>query len=231
MAAKPNGRFVDDDPGSTDPIVVNRIDGNGTAESPGPSGEQPDIIAGFESFDPASGSAERGSNSGSGTGKRGRPKGSRNATGAAKTQAKNNLSGLEGVLLTVHFAAAKFLEAPELQLSDGEAEAYAIAVKKVNDQYDSQFNAKTLAWIQLLTVTGGIYGTRIYAIQARRREEAKLARGGEARRPAPVVPIAGAAVKGKVVPEAGAATVEARTPADLFGLLNYSAAIPDADAT
>jgi hypothetical protein len=124
------------------------------------------------------------------------------------------------VLLTLHFAAAKFCECPELQLANEEAATLAVAIQKVNDQYNATMSPKVLAWMQLAMVSGSIYGTRIYAIRARTLAEA--ARPAAAhnvvnfKQPGPA--------EAKVKPNGAAEPAEARTPADLFGL-HYSAAI------
>jgi hypothetical protein len=122
------------------------------------------------------------------------------------------------VLITIHLAAAKFLECPELQLAEEEGKALAQAVGKVNDQYNSNLSPKVLAWMQLAMVAGSIYGTRIYAIRARQQAAAAGAR------PVPQVAKNVVDIKTTKAPGEAGPTLEARTPADLFGL-NYSAAI------
>jgi hypothetical protein len=218
------GRFVRVNGGAGIPTVS---DASSDANEPGKpevndATNAPESIAGFESFDPTTGTTERGDSS-SGTGKRrGRPPGTKNRVplgGTSKAEKESNISGLEGVLVTIHLAAAKMLDTPELQLTEAEAHSLAGAVQKVNEQYQTMLNPRALAWLQLAMVAGSIYGTRIYAVRARYLAQGA---GGSAPRPAPgpaknVIDI-------KSTPKPGPAPMEARTPADLYGL-DYSAAI------
>jgi hypothetical protein len=128
-------------------------------------------------------------------------------------------------LLTIHFAAAKFCECPELQLANEEAATLAVAIQKVNEQYNATMSPKVLAWMQLAMVSGSIYGTRIYAIRARTLA-AQPARPAAGQHPNVVnFKPAAPGPEAKVKPNGAAAeTEQPRTPADLFGL-NYSAAI------
>lgn len=103
-------------------------------------------------------------------------------------------------------------------MADAEVTALAGAAKKVSDQYDNRLSPKMMAWLNLSIVAGSIYGTRVYAISARKQMAA--AAGGGGSRPGPVK------VDAKQKPN-GAAQPEARTPADLYGL-NYSGGIPGA---
>jgi hypothetical protein len=219
-------------------VRVNGVAGNTTVSDPAKPGstsddhgtteqQQPaESIAGFNTFDPTTGNPDRGSgDSGTPRRGRGRPPGSKTKThypGSTPTPAsekKNNLSGLEGVLITIHMAAAKVLECPELQLAEEEGKALAQAVQRVNEQYTTQLNPKILAWMQLAMVAGSIYGTRIYAIRA--RQQSAAAGSPQAR---PVAPKNVVDIKTTKAPGDAGPTLEARTPADLYGL-NYSAAI------
>lgn len=61
------------------------------------------------------------------------------------------------------------LQAPEFQLKEEEAEAYAKAVASVARHYDMGASAKTLDWFNLLTTMGSIYGVRVMEVVARRK--------------------------------------------------------------
>jgi hypothetical protein len=221
MAKGAVGKFVDDD----------AIDGDATNSAPidsdsgvHESSSEPDTISGFESFDPATGSTTRGSSVGSsGTGKRGRPKGSKNGVKTGGTSKKSDLSGLEGILLSVHFFLAKGLEVSELELAEDEAKQLASAMTRVTECYDTKFNPKVMAWTNLSLMLGSIYGPRFWAIKNRKDAEAAKPAG---------------ALGGKIVDiraESGGAAErgtaergrEPQTPADLFGL-GYNAIVPDA---
>src|SRR5579862_3539195 len=105
MATAKIGSFIDDDP-----VVTNTSDGNadGNTRANGSDATplaavEPEFIAGFESFDPGSVAAGSGTGGSGGGGKRrGRPPGSGNKSKTAKAPS-NNLSGLESILLSIHF--------------------------------------------------------------------------------------------------------------------------------
>lgn len=151
-----DAKFVDDAITGSNNIV--------TEPEPEP---EPAIIGGFESVDPS----DVGNGSGSGgTGKRrGRPPGSH--YGPRKTKAQTNLSGLEGILLSMHAMAAGFLEVQELALDPAEAKLLADAAVQVAAYYGSVVNPKVLAWVNLAMVCGGIYGTRFAAYRMRMKSE------------------------------------------------------------
>jgi len=122
------------------------------------------------------------------------------------------------MLLSIHFAAAKFLNVAELELADEEVERLAIACQKVSEQYDTVLSPKMLAWLNLGGVAGAIYGTRIYALVARKKAEAPA-------RPNVVdFKKEGAGKGAQINVGASGANGAAVTPADIFGL-NYTAAI------
>lgn len=217
MAAKPNGAFIDELPSSTIPVdgVPNGGAGETGASTSAPATEpaaDPDTINGFESFDPGTGTPSGG---GTGSRRRGRPPGSRNAASGSKA-AKSHISGLESLLLSVHMMGAAFLGADELMLSDPEAKMLADAAAKVADQYEHKMNPRMLAWANLAMVAGGIYGTRIFAIRARMKQES-LANP----KVTPIRPPRTVNTTPAPVPQA-----QPQTPSDMFGL-SYSGAITD----
>lgn len=61
------------------------------------------------------------------------------------------------------------MQAPELQLSEPEAKAYAEAIRAVARHYDIGASAKALDIFNLCTTMGSIYGIRLMAITARKK--------------------------------------------------------------
>jgi len=234
MAQRVNGKLKHED---GKPVHVN---GSATVEPTGNDSDvagepvSPDTIAGFDAVDPGTIGGDSGSG---GTPKRGRgrPKGSTakangNASTAKETKA-SHITGLEGILVTIHMFAAQALSCPELQMAEEESRHLARAIQNVNEQYNTVLNPKVMAWVQLALVGGSIYGTRIVAIRARQLAEA----GGSRPAGAAIVDIKtpkGAPDLEAAARRAAAAATpkvngDARTPADLYGL-SYGAAIPGA---
>jgi hypothetical protein len=218
MAKSANGSIVDEFPG--DPKPVNGVtDGfdipvSGNPDKPVESAI-PEVINGFERIEPA----DIGS---SGTGKRrGRKPGSRNRTTVlTEAQKKGNLAGLESLLYSLHSMGAGIFACPELQIAESEAKLLADAAARVAVLYDTTINPRVMAWSNLLSVVGMVYGTRIWSIRARWKDESKA-------RPKVVsMPIksSGGTVAGT---GAGSTAGSAVTPADLYGV-GYTGSISDA---
>jgi hypothetical protein len=113
---------------------------------------------------------------------------------------------------------AAILETPELELDEGEATKIADAVANVAAQYEHKLNPKVMAWLNLAMVSGGIYGTRIFAIRARIVAEVA---SKSAPKPQPqVVNIR------QTRTETEATVAQAQTPSDLHGW-DYSGSLPD----
>ena len=110
----------------------------------------------------AGGSGDSGT--GTGTGKRrGRKPGVRNS-GSSRKEKTQTQETLESLLLSVHFMGARLLKIPELELSEDEGKKLASAVNRVAEMYDvTVIPEKTLAWINLATIAGTIYGPRVIA--------------------------------------------------------------------
>ena len=189
------------------------------------NGNEPELIYGFESIDPAGIDTGNGDGNGSGDGgtvvrrRRGRPPGSgRGATKAQKSS--GNIGGLERLLYTIHGGLA-LLVAEEFNLEEGECKMYADAVRELNRQYERTISPKAEAWVNLFTAAGMIYGPRIWAIRNRTKKEKEQT-------PTPTLLTTNTAPD-KVVtmnarPAAPAPQTERKgpqTPADLFGL-DYS---------
>jgi hypothetical protein len=119
--------------------------------------------------------------------------------------------------------AGAILDTPELALDDGESKALADAAQKVAAHYDHSMDPKTLAWVNLAMVAGGIYGTRIFAIRARLKKDAAAKGGGAGGRvinfqPAPGQPGAPGPAAGSSAPGPAA-----KTPGELYGLFGGAA--------
>jgi len=107
---------------------------------------------------------------------------------------------------------AAFFQTPELVLAPAEAKALADATAAVAAHYDALIDPKTAAWLNLVLVAGGIYGTRAMAVWGRKKQT-------EARRgPSPVAEFP----QPKKQTAAGGAAARPATPADMFGLGDYS---------
>lgn len=103
--------------------------------------------------------------------KRGRPRGSTNATGnrARKTtqrkaqDAKDLAKNIQGV----HGIIAVTTGLHELQINEAEAETIATALQAVCDEYGFELSGKTGAAVQLFAAAGMVYVPRILVIKAR----------------------------------------------------------------
>lgn len=107
-------------------------------------------------------------------------------------------------------AAAAF-QTPELALSPDESKAMAAAVAEVSSHYNHAINPKLMAWVNLLMVAGGVYGTRALAIRARLKTQEK-AKGPQR--------VAAAEPKPNGAP---------RTPSEMFPLGDFSFAVQTGD--
>lgn len=102
--------------------------------------------------------------------RRGRKPGS----GGRKTAKKEASLGVDDVkfgLILLHGVAANAFQAPELALTEPQADAYAKALHHVSTFYDLDVAPKYAAWGMLATVAGGIYFEKIAALSNRRRLE------------------------------------------------------------
>jgi hypothetical protein len=114
--------------------------------------------------------------------------------------------------------AGAFFDTPELALSPDEAKAMAEATANVAAHYNTLIDPKLMAWFSLFIVAGGVYGPRIMVIRARHKAEAAAKPSNvldfNKRQPAPMATPAPAPAPRPTGPQ---------TPADMFGLGNYSA--------
>lgn len=109
--------------------------------------------------------------------KRGRKAGGTNSGGgerAANSGAKSSFSvgGIEALLFSIHTMGAAALKAPELTLSEGEAQQMAIAITNVAKHYPTTIvDPKIVDWGNLLMCLGMAYGPRVYMIRERVKQE------------------------------------------------------------
>lgn len=75
------------------------------------------------------------------------------------------------MLLVVHATLAQLSGIKELELDDDEARKLSEASKEVLKHYPLGVSEKTLAWVNLTVVAGGIYGIRFMAWNVRKSAE------------------------------------------------------------
>lgn len=71
----------------------------------------------------------------------------------------------------VHVALAMRTGTPELMMTEEEAKGFMKSAQNVLRHYSVQTTQKTLDWIAFVGAAGSIYGTRAFAIAARRAGE------------------------------------------------------------
>jgi hypothetical protein len=76
-----------------------------------------------------------------------------------------------GMFVGVHTALAMRTGNPELMVEPEEAKAFMKAAQNVMRHYDVKTTQKTLDWIAFAGCCGSIYGTRAFAIAARKAGE------------------------------------------------------------
>jgi len=67
----------------------------------------------------------------------------------------------------IHLVSSKITGTPELELSEGEAQALAESVLNIASEYDLNLDGKTGAWVQLLGTAAFIYAPRMIAVKRR----------------------------------------------------------------
>lgn len=77
----------------------------------------------------------------------------------------------------LHVALAVRTNTPELVVEEAEAKALAKSAQNVMRHYDVAPNQVVLDWIAFAGCLGSIYGTRAFAIAARRAREREEAKG------------------------------------------------------
>lgn len=97
----------------------------------------------------------------------------------------------------MHMMLAQAAATQEFALSEPESKALAESVRGVLAFYPtSVIDPKTIAWVNLAICAGGIYGTRILAIRARKRRKERE----EKQQPQNVVPIGGTPLNSPIPP-------------------------------
>lgn len=160
------------------------LDDSGTAIDPAAALGGDDTGSGPGDFDPAIHvGPDKFNADGSRTRKRGRKSSGgnsgRNTTTKKKASHTLDVTTTQAVLLSIHTAAAAVFKTPELVLADQEAEALAKALVEIERLYPAQIDPRVLAWVNLVGTAGMIYGTRIFAIQARYASEREAKRNAE----------------------------------------------------
>lgn len=84
---------------------------------------------------------------------------------------RKNLADLTSVILVAHATLAALVNIREFELSEDEAGKLSEASKEVLKHYPLGVSEKTLAWVNLAIVGGGIYGTRFMAYNIRKAAE------------------------------------------------------------
>lgn len=82
-----------------------------------------------------------------------------------------DLGTVKNTLIFAHFGLAGAFNAPELALTQEQADVYAAAASDVLSYYDTGATAKTIAWVNLLSAMGGIYYNKITQISSRKAVE------------------------------------------------------------
>lgn len=101
-----------------------------------------------------------------------------------------DVNSVQFALTGIHALLAAGMAAPELELSETEAETVAKNIVAVTRHYDLQQTAKATDWGNLVVSLGVVYGGRLIRISARRKVEKAARRGatapGTGFNPAPV---------------------------------------------
>lgn len=159
---------------------------------------------GNENFvDPATATSPgNGSVGGSSTGRRGRPKGSKNRTAKQKkeTVSLDTASALASAVFAIHTGLAIIAKTPELELDENEADKITKAGLGVARHYANvQMTEKAADWVALFSALGAVYGPRWMAIKIRRQNtrppQTTQAPQAQAQKPQPAPP----SVAGQVV--------------------------------
>lgn len=91
-----------------------------------------------------------------------------------------DVNSVQFALTGIHALLAAGMHAPELELSETEAETVAKNIVAVTRHYDLQQTQKATDWGNLVVSLGVVYGGRIIRISARTRSEKAARRGATA---------------------------------------------------
>lgn len=103
--------------------------------------------------------------------KRGRKAGGNTSPRGKKADLSTSIDALTRILTVVHVGLAGVTRSPEWKLEQDEAESLAGATANVLSEFDIRPDPKIEAIIGLVTVSGVIYGPRIYLITERKKAE------------------------------------------------------------
>lgn len=112
------------------------------------------------SDDAGTGDSGTGSPVGDAPKRRGRKPGSTNR----KASVQVNITGLEKILYSSHLMIAAFTKSAELAITEDEAKSLADAAQNVASFYNVGATQKQVAWVNLATTMGFIYGPRFVAM-------------------------------------------------------------------
>lgn len=132
--------------------------------------DQPDNGIGDTFVDPNTGSS---SGTGSGNGRRtrsdtGKPRGRR----SSRTSASETTSSVANLLFSVHLGIANLFGSEVFAITPEESQALAKAVTNVSQYYDVPIvSEKALAWVNLATTLGAVYGPRFVAAKMRKTKK------------------------------------------------------------
>lgn len=150
--------------GGIDSGVSADVDGNPIVNGSGGGTGTGDTV-----IDPGSLAGPGNSIEGSGDGKQRKKRGPNKSK---NTQNRSlDLGTVQNSLIIAHYGLAAAFNAPELALTQDQADAYARAASDVMSHYDMGATAKTIAWVNLVTAMGGIYWGKLSAIAARKASE------------------------------------------------------------
>ena len=147
--------------------------GEGSDLKPQGGDSQPQRIGGFELLSPGDIVGD-GINGDAPRKRKGRPKGSRNASPSTEKTQNTLIANLESLLLSVHFMGAKILEVPEIELDEQEAKMLSDCLRKVAEFYPVSLSPKRMAMAELAICAGTIYGPRIVTIYKKAPKGPKL---------------------------------------------------------
>lgn len=109
--------------------------------------------------------------SGSGTRRRGRPRGT---GGKSRTTPTQTTSDIAEILYTVHFGIANMFKSEMFAITTDESEKLARAITRVTELYEVRLlPEKQMAWLNLAMALGGVYGPRIAASSFKKKAAKK----------------------------------------------------------
>lgn len=169
------GSFID---GNNNP--ADKRDGGESVASTNTSGpgiveersSEPEIIAGFEAYEPDTARVDSGARRTKRGGIDRRTKAGRAAGSEGSKVSETVNFDLTTILLSIHQMGAALLNVEELGIEESEAKQLADGIKEVQKYYPVMaVDPKKLVLINMGAIMVGVYGTRIGAYRARRAKE------------------------------------------------------------